>query len=157
VCANCFLCLDENPRFKTENDQLYSETKYLLFMVLKELPNLLVDRNTSDNVRELLRMADDAARKVNNVTLIETLDSIRSNCQYLVQEGLLSEADDFEQLRKDAFEVRSRCRLRSAPPRLASPRLVSPHGARVGVAELRVADRQDDERPATPPRGDEEH
>jgi Ras GTPase-activating-like protein IQGAP2/3 len=99
------LSLDENPRFKTENDQLYSETKYLLFMVLKELPNLLVERNTSDNVRELLRLADEAARKSNNTTLLETLESIRTNCQYLTQEGILSEADDFEQLRKDAFEV----------------------------------------------------
>eukprot|EP01094_Clydonella_sp_ATCC50884_P016576 TRINITY_DN2751_c0_g5_i1.p1 TRINITY_DN2751_c0_g5~~TRINITY_DN2751_c0_g5_i1.p1 ORF type:complete len:782 (+),score=291.28 TRINITY_DN2751_c0_g5_i1:231-2576(+) len=107
--ANVELVLDKSAYGEDEvdlddNGQVYAETKYLLFMVLKKLPSLAEDLRFSNNVRELLRAANQLARQRGNNGLVEMIDRINSNCQILVQNGMLSVDDDFAQLQKDAME-----------------------------------------------------
>lgn len=87
-----------------DGDQVYAETKYLLFMVLKKLPSLAEDVRISSNVRELLRVADQLARQRGNSGLVEMIERINSNCESLVASGMLSRDNDFAQLQKDAME-----------------------------------------------------
>ena len=82
-------------------DQLYSETKYLLFTVLRSMPAIETE---SDDMRSVLREIHQYAMKTKEGDLTEKIKRIISNCNQLVDESMLQVDDNYAQLRKDTYE-----------------------------------------------------
>jgi len=80
-------------------DQTYTETKFLLFMVMKSVPNSDLQFRT---IEEFLDKALVVGRKKGNRKLVENINRIKENCKILETEGLISAQDDYSALRKDA-------------------------------------------------------
>ena len=103
--ANVDLELDKTAK-RTEaegTDQIYAESKYLLFLVMKSIPS----NNNPENItiETILDQAVKLSRQHSNPHLLENVNRIRENCKVLVQKGVLSLDDDYALLRKDAAEV----------------------------------------------------
>ena len=80
-------------------DQVYAETKYLMFIVLKSMR----DVSSIADMSTLLSQAAKQARDHNNMALLESVSRIKENCQILEREGKVSAEDDYAQLRRDAM------------------------------------------------------
>mmetsp|Transcript_371 Transcript_371/g.457 ORF Transcript_371/g.457 Transcript_371/m.457 type:complete len:780 (+) Transcript_371:7-2346(+) len=92
---------DGEPELTPE--QIYTETKYLLFSIIKSLPQLNNQQN-QDNIKALLKQAQQYAVQRKNKELGQMIDTILKNCERLVKAGVLKESDGYAQLRKDAME-----------------------------------------------------
>ena len=107
--ANVDLELDKSVKRGAEGegactaDQIYAETKYLLFFVLKSIPNTANMENAT--IDDILEHATRHAKQKSIHTLHESVQRIRENCKVLVQEKLLTPEDDYALLRRDAVAV----------------------------------------------------
>jgi Ras GTPase-activating-like protein IQGAP2/3 len=82
-------------------DQLYSETKYLLFTVLKAMPEI---STKGDDLRGVLREIHQYANKLKDVELTGKVKRIISNCNQLVDEDILRAEDNYLNLRRDTYQ-----------------------------------------------------
>ncbi len=103
----------ENPSGKLTPEQIYAETKFLLFMLIKALATEEMD-SSSLTVNSTLELAKKYARERNDKALAEKCKRIAKNCSDLVKVGYLKEDDNYAQLRKDAVQVS--LRPQSPPP-----------------------------------------
>jgi len=79
-------------------DQTYSETKYLLFLVLKAL---VEQADQCQSIDDLLRLGASVAKRKGNRSLADHVQQITENCRDLEARGLLSREDDYAALRRD--------------------------------------------------------
>eukprot|EP00005_Dracoamoeba_jomungandri_P012884 CAMPEP_0174270946 /NCGR_PEP_ID=MMETSP0439-20130205/46340_1 /TAXON_ID=0 /ORGANISM="Stereomyxa ramosa, Strain Chinc5" /LENGTH=694 /DNA_ID=CAMNT_0015360643 /DNA_START=127 /DNA_END=2208 /DNA_ORIENTATION=+ len=89
---------ESNDKFTPE--QMYAETKFLLFTIIKSLPSELKDA-ASKELEEMLSMAKEYAKQTQNKHLEEKCKTITKNCSELVKIGFMSAESDYAQLRKD--------------------------------------------------------
>ncbi|KAL6058637.1 Ras GTPase-activating protein [Balamuthia mandrillaris] len=94
---------DKSSAGKLSPEQIYTETKFLLFTIIKALPADTADTSTQSLEKTLL-LAKKYADKNNNKELAEKIARIQKNCQDLVSAGYLKEDDNYAQLRKDAVQ-----------------------------------------------------
>lgn len=87
---------------KLTPEQVYAETKILLFTILKALPSTDNMNESQQTVDGMLMMAKRYAEEHGDKSLLDKVKRIQRNCAELVKAGLLSEADNYAQLRKDA-------------------------------------------------------
>merc|ERR1712137_123432 len=81
-------------------DQTYAEAKFLLFTIMKDVPNgSKLQFNTVD---EFLDRACDALQQKGNRQGVENIKRLKENIEILVTAGLISRDDDYAVLRKDA-------------------------------------------------------
>ena len=92
---------DEAASYST--DQVYTETKYLLLVVLKTLPPFNCPPNVS--IDDLILRSLNHARETGNHSLYESVERLKENCKCLVKEGVLRVDDDYSALRKDTVLV----------------------------------------------------
>lgn len=83
-------------------EQIYQETKYLLFSIIKALPDIK-GANTTD-IPATLQLAQMVAIKSQNEALGEMILNINTNIKDLLAAGLIKEEDGYAQLRKDAMQ-----------------------------------------------------
>lgn len=81
---------------------MYNETKYLLFYVLKVLPKITVydDGNLKGQIDSILQYAI----HTKDMDLLDKTKKIQHNCKKLVQDGMLSDDDNYFSLRKDIIQ-----------------------------------------------------
>lgn len=89
---------------KLTPEQIYAETKFLLFTIIKALPSEDVEATARQSVDETLEMARKYAQQTNNKPLSDNIKRINKNCVELVKVGYLNEDDNYAQLRKDAVQ-----------------------------------------------------
>jgi len=89
---------DDNP----QTEQIYTETKHLLFAVLKSLPNL--PQGVKDDFNATLEEAANYGRLTKDGALIQQVENIKKNCKILVEKGILRPDDNYAKLRKDAAQ-----------------------------------------------------
>ncbi|EFA78579.1 RasGTPase-activating protein [Heterostelium album PN500] len=87
--------LNESLNIKPE--QMYNETKYLLFTVLRSLAS---GKDMTDMGATLAEVAKTAAANKNQ-DIVDSIKKILLNCKKLSASGYLSEEDNYSQLRKD--------------------------------------------------------
>lgn len=96
-------------------EQLYTETRYLLFTIIKAIPP-----NISEKADTSLKHVFEEAAKVYNSfaylklfqfarekkdsALLEKIKKLTQNCAKLVEEGILSESDNYAKLRRDTVQ-----------------------------------------------------
>lgn len=101
--ANVDLLLDKTAKNDDASsysaDQIYSETKYLLFVVMKSLSTGVSPTATID---ELLHQATIFAKTRGNNQLYEGVERIKENIRILTREQIITPSDDYATLRKDA-------------------------------------------------------
>mmetsp|Transcript_17716 Transcript_17716/g.53103 ORF Transcript_17716/g.53103 Transcript_17716/m.53103 type:complete len:779 (+) Transcript_17716:136-2472(+) len=95
---NSFL-LEESDSHNTEH--LYSETKTLLFQIIKALPS---SDNQKDDITVTITEARDYANRAHDAKMMEMVKRFVENCAQLVELGVLSEADNYSTLREDAIQ-----------------------------------------------------
>jgi len=83
-------------------DQIYTESKYLLFMVMKALPQVRNGVPASITIDQVLEQATGFAKARGDNNLYESVERVKENIKLLVREGIISSADDYATLRKDA-------------------------------------------------------
>ena len=83
-------------------EQLYHETKYLLFSIIKALPDIKGAK--TQDIPSTLDLARQIAFKSQNAPLAEMINNITTNIGDLVTAGLIREDDGYAQLRKDAMQ-----------------------------------------------------
>jgi Ras GTPase-activating-like protein IQGAP2/3 len=83
-------------------ERMYNETKYLLFYILKTLPTITNDDN--GDIKKQIEMIANYAQERKDQDLLEKTKKIIHNCKKLVQDGLLSEDDNYAMLRKDIIQ-----------------------------------------------------
>ncbi|PRP82379.1 Ras GTPase-activating protein [Planoprotostelium fungivorum] len=88
---------------ESKPQQTYSETKSLLFYIIKSLPRL-ENNNEIAEINVVLDMAEAQANSTKDGKLMDRIKKVRNNCKLLVQCGLLSESDKFNKIRKDLVE-----------------------------------------------------
>jgi len=86
-------------------EQIYAETKFLLFTIIKALPVENMEQLAKQSLDETLMMAKKYAQQTSNKGLAESVKRINKNCADLVKVGYLNENDNYAQLRKDAVQV----------------------------------------------------
>ena len=79
-------------------DQTYTETKHLLFCVMKAIS----ESGDCTNIQEMLEIAVQLSKRTNDRTLGENVDQIKANCQLLEEKALINREDDYAALRMDA-------------------------------------------------------
>ena len=84
-------------------EQIYTETKYLLFTIIKALPTL--SDKAENDIKALLAEASKYASENNDFQLDDKVKKIHHNCKKLVSEGMLNESDNYAKLRKDTVQV----------------------------------------------------
>mmetsp|Transcript_21623 Transcript_21623/g.30230 ORF Transcript_21623/g.30230 Transcript_21623/m.30230 type:complete len:756 (-) Transcript_21623:71-2338(-) len=84
-------------------EQIYAETKYLLFTIIKSLPNIIADKNDPD-IRSVIESAEKYAHEKKDFKLAEKVKKIQTNCKKLVAEGIISESDNYAKLRRDTVQ-----------------------------------------------------
>jgi Ras GTPase-activating-like protein IQGAP2/3 len=103
--SNVELVLRNPNAQESENlkpDQLLSETKYLLFTVLKAMPRL---ETQSSDMRSVLREIHQyATKQAKDDELTDRIKKIIANCNQLVDENVLKVDDNYARLRKETFE-----------------------------------------------------
>jgi len=83
-------------------ERMYNETKYLLFYILKTLPNITHEDNC--DIKKQIEMIATYANERKDHDLIEKTKKIIHNCKKLVLDGLLSDEDNYATLRKDIIQ-----------------------------------------------------
>jgi len=83
-------------------EQIYTETKYLLFTTMRSLPSL--SNKAENDIRVVLEEAQKFAMDKKDFKLAEKIKKIHSNCKKLVAEGIISEEDNYAKLRKDTVQ-----------------------------------------------------
>lgn len=101
---NALLAPQTEPELTPE--QIYQETKYLLFSIIKALPDM---RGTAaipahSDIPATLELARVVAVKSENEALAEMIINISNNIKDLVAAGMIKEEDGYAQLRKDAMQ-----------------------------------------------------
>ncbi len=81
-------------------EQLYADTKWLLFSVVRAVPSL----DSKADVEANLRLARQFADAHKNAPLAERVEQTRANLERLCELGRVSRDDNFAQLRKDVVE-----------------------------------------------------
>lgn len=89
---------------KLTPEQMYAETKFLLFMIIKSLPENEVNSKECTNVDATLGAAWKYAKEHGDKGLLEKIKKIKKNCEDLVKVGYLKESDNYAQLRRDAVQ-----------------------------------------------------
>jgi Ras GTPase-activating-like protein IQGAP2/3 len=82
-------------------EQVYSQTKMLLFQIIKTLPS---SDNQKDDIKVTITEARDHANRTNNPKMMEMVKQFVANCAQLVEAGVMSEADNYATLREDAIQ-----------------------------------------------------
>mmetsp|Transcript_40504 Transcript_40504/g.101927 ORF Transcript_40504/g.101927 Transcript_40504/m.101927 type:complete len:781 (-) Transcript_40504:174-2516(-) len=83
-------------------EQVYADTKYLLFAILKALPHMQ-DSIPSD-INTVIAEAQDKANETRDKQLLEMVSLIKENVKLLTTAGLISPKNNYEELRKDAIQ-----------------------------------------------------
>jgi len=95
---------NKEAEFETKDssnpEQIYTETKHLLFTIIKALPSL----SEEADIKGVLVAAQKHAREKNDASLGEKIKKIVQNCRKLVDAGIITEQDNFSKLRKDLVE-----------------------------------------------------
>jgi len=95
---------NKEAEFETKDssnpEQVYTETKHLLFTIIKALPSL----SEEADIKGVLVAAQKHAREKNDASLGEKIKKIVQNCRKLVDAGIITEQDNFSKLRKDLVE-----------------------------------------------------
>jgi len=81
-------------------EQLYAETKWLLFTILRSIPSL--DQNA--DIKTNLRAAKQFAQTKQNQTLADRVQKCVMNLHRLTKDGVINEDDNFAQLRRDIIQ-----------------------------------------------------
>lgn len=89
---------------KLTPEQIYAETKFLLFTIIKALPADDSEVTMQQTVKSTLAMAKKYAKDNNDKALADKVKRINKNCSDLVKVGYLKEDDNYAQLRKDAVQ-----------------------------------------------------
>eukprot|EP01087_Luapelamoeba_hula_P013930 TRINITY_DN4018_c0_g1_i1.p1 TRINITY_DN4018_c0_g1~~TRINITY_DN4018_c0_g1_i1.p1 ORF type:complete len:787 (-),score=140.16 TRINITY_DN4018_c0_g1_i1:88-2448(-) len=89
---------------KLTPEQIYAETKFLLFTIIKALPSDNSALSSKQTVEETLNSAKKYAQQINNKALMDSVSRIQRNCTELVEVGYLKGDDNYAQLRKDAVQ-----------------------------------------------------
>jgi len=84
-------------------EQVYTETKYLLFTIIKSLPSEIADQTRTD-IMSVISEAAKYASSSKNKKLAEKVKKIQQNCKKLVAEGIISDSDKYAKLRKDTVQ-----------------------------------------------------
>eukprot|EP01114_Cavostelium_apophysatum_P006458 TRINITY_DN1777_c0_g3_i1.p1 TRINITY_DN1777_c0_g3~~TRINITY_DN1777_c0_g3_i1.p1 ORF type:complete len:766 (+),score=273.66 TRINITY_DN1777_c0_g3_i1:272-2569(+) len=89
---------------ESKPEQLYTETKYLLFTVIKSLPRM--PPNTADDINALLDEAQKYAmeKKDKDFKLADKIKKIHANLKKLEAEGVITQEDNFAKLRRDTVQ-----------------------------------------------------
>lgn len=90
---------DDANLSKMEPEQLYGETKYLLFTLMRAIPRRLELADV--DARRLLGQIAQWATTGGNQEVLERISKVLANCKQLVAMGMLSEDDNYARLRKD--------------------------------------------------------
>lgn len=96
---------DQSAGNKLTPEQIYAETKFLLFTIIKALPTEEMAGSTQQTVKDTLAIAKKYAKANSDKTLLEKVKRINKNCRDLVKVGYLKADDNYAQLRKDAVQV----------------------------------------------------
>jgi len=83
-------------------EKMYSETKYLLFTIIKSIPEL--SESAENDLKLLLQNAQKYAIEKNDFQLTEKVKKIEQNCKKLVMDGIISESDSYAKLRRDTVQ-----------------------------------------------------
>jgi len=89
---------------ETKPEQVYTETKYLLFTTIKSLPYLASAKEDDKDIKLLLEEAQKYAMDKKDFKLAEKIKKIHSNLKKLVTDGIVSEEDNYSKLRKDTVQ-----------------------------------------------------
>jgi len=84
-------------------EQLYTETKYLLFTIIKSLPTTMATIGAND-IKVVLSEAAKYATQRRDTALQDKVRRINNNCSKLVELGMISEADSYAKLRRDTVQ-----------------------------------------------------
>jgi len=96
---------ESNDAKEMKPEQIYMETKYLLFTIIKSMPEMSNIYNKSNNdIVTVLKEAQKYAMEKNDFKLIEKVKKIHQNCKKLTEEGVITETDGFAKLRKDTVQ-----------------------------------------------------
>lgn len=85
-------------------EQMYAETKFLLFTIFKSLPENTTNSRQCSTVQSTLEVAKQYAKEHNDKILQQKVKRIQKNCQELVKVKYLQEDDNYAQLRRDAVQ-----------------------------------------------------
>lgn len=94
---------DTTETKETKPEQIYTETKYLLFTIIKAVPQDISSR-TENDIKAVLDLAGKYAAERKDTVLVEKVKKINQNCAKLVVEGIISEADNYAKLRRDTVQ-----------------------------------------------------
>uniref|UniRef100_A0A7S4PCN8 Ras-GAP domain-containing protein n=1 Tax=Paramoeba aestuarina TaxID=180227 RepID=A0A7S4PCN8_9EUKA len=92
--------LDSEVDERVNGEQLYSDSQLLLLTLVKSLPPSV----RVNSIRDLIDKAEQGGRAQRNEEAVQNCTQMRSNCKKLVEMSLLSEGDNYDQLRIDAFK-----------------------------------------------------
>ncbi|EGG15734.1 RasGTPase-activating protein [Cavenderia fasciculata] len=90
-----------NESLSIKPEQMYNETKYLLFTVLRSLASHKDSGSMGDNMGATLAEVAKHAATNKNQDIVDSIKKILFNFKKLSSEGYLSEEDNYSQLRKD--------------------------------------------------------
>lgn len=106
--ANVDLVLDNSVKTNSDkaytSDQTYTETKYLLLSLMRELPSN--EEISIASVDELVECVLEKSCNNSNRRVAELVNRFRTNCKVLEEVGLVNKGDDYSTLRHDAATVR---------------------------------------------------
>jgi len=95
---------NENSETKEmKPEQIYTETKYLLFTIIKAVPPA-ISAKTENDIKVVLDLAAKYALEKKDQSLAEKVKKINQNCNKLVSEGIISESDNYAKLRRDTIQ-----------------------------------------------------
>ena len=85
-------------------EQLYHETKYLLFTIIKSLPQQSLEEDMKKDLKKVLTEASKYAMEKKDFKLVEKVKKIIGNIKKLVDDNIISDSDNFAKLRKDTVQ-----------------------------------------------------
>lgn len=103
LLVNRFKGLDGSDAKENKPEQIYTETKYLLFTIIKAVPPF-ISSQTEKDIRAVLDAAYKYALEKKDNLLVEKIKKIHQNVGVLVQANVISESDNYARLRRDTVQ-----------------------------------------------------
>jgi len=83
-------------------EQIYTETKYLLFTIIRSLPTL--SPKAENDIKTLLEEAQKFAQEKKDSKLADKVKKVHQSLKRLVEDQIIAEADNYAKLRRDTVQ-----------------------------------------------------
>jgi len=92
----------EDAKEQTLPEQMYTETKYLMFTIIRSLPK--ISTKAEQDIRVLLEEAGKHASEKKDSKLGDKVKKVSQNLAKLVADGFVSDQDNYAKLRRDTVQ-----------------------------------------------------